>query len=284
MPADYADDVPTTLARLSVTFDRKMKDGCWAWVQRFKDKYPQTTGKPSYDADFTTCSVPVKLEAGKVYWLEINSPPFTSFQSTGGIQAQQHVMLFATKSADGKPTPIPADLLARAKAVNESAGRLAPAVVRTAPAAFADDVPPTLARLSVTFDQKMKDGCWSWVQRFKDKYPQTTGKPSFDANGTTCSLLVKLEPGKVYWLEINSPPFASFQSAGGTKARQHVMLFATRSADGKPTPIPADLLAKAKEINASAESQPAVVGRKVDKVPASLPEKAAATMMDSPKP
>jgi hypothetical protein len=37
------------------------------------------------------------------------------------VPAKQYVILFATKGSDGKPTPIPEDLIAKAKSVNESA-------------------------------------------------------------------------------------------------------------------------------------------------------------------
>lgn len=124
-----------------------------------------------------------------------------------------------------------------------------PSVVATTPPAFANNVDPSLDKMSVTFNQKMKDKCWAWVRRFKDKYPKTTGKPSFDAARTTCSVPVKLEPGKVYWVGINSPPYLGFRSPAGDPAKRYILLFATRTADGKPTPIPEGLLKHAKAIN-----------------------------------
>ncbi len=152
-----------------------------------------------------------------------------------------------------------ADQAATAKA-REQLAKLAPAggvpvVVRTTPACFAGDVPASLASLTVTFNQKMVDGNWSWVQRYKDKFPKTTGKASFDAAQKTCSLPVKLEPGKVYWIEFNSPPYTSFRSVGGAIARRHALVFATKSADGKATKIPDDLAAEAKKINAPAAGE-----------------------------
>ena len=44
---------------------------------------------------------------------------------------------------------------------------------------------------------------------------------------------------------VNRQPFMNFMSKNGTPSRPHVILFATRSADGKPTAIPADMIARA---------------------------------------
>ena len=140
-PENFAADVPATCKEMSVTFDRRMMDGCWAWVRRWADKYPKTTGGAAYDGPRKTCTVPVTLEPGKVYWVGINTPPYTSFQAVDHTRARPHVLLFATKSADGKPTPIPEDLLAQAKAIIAAAAKPAPTVVSTTPTALSRDVP-----------------------------------------------------------------------------------------------------------------------------------------------
>jgi hypothetical protein len=38
------------------------------------------------------------------------------------VPAKQYVILFATKGNDGKPTPIPKDLLQKARGINEQSG------------------------------------------------------------------------------------------------------------------------------------------------------------------
>jgi prepilin-type N-terminal cleavage/methylation domain-containing protein len=127
---------------------------------------------------------------------------------------------------------------------------VAPYVTSTNPQAYANDVTPSLDKITVTFDQKMKDNSWSWTGG-GETYPKTTGQPSYDPNRTTCSLPVKLEPGKVYWVGINGPIYyRNFKSAEyGAPAKRYVILFATMDLTGKPTAIPDDLLAKAKKIN-----------------------------------
>jgi hypothetical protein len=197
---------------------------------------------------------------------ELNSPGYQGFVSaSNGVPAHPYQILFATQSADGKPTPLPEDWVKQAKEVNEAAAQAAvaeanrgqmPAIVGTGPALFADNVPAMLGKLSVTFDRKMTDGSWSWCQRYADKYPKMTGKPSYDAGRTACSVPVQLEPGKVYWLEFNTPPFVNFRSETGQSAPHRALVFATAGADGKPTPLPEDLVKQAREIN-QADSGPA---------------------------
>ncbi len=129
-----------------------------------------------------------------------------------------------------------------------------PRVVSTTPAAFADDVSPDVNKITVTFDQPMMDQSWSWTGG-GETYPQTPGRPYYDSSRTTCTLPVKLEAGKVYWVGINSPSYRNFKSADGAAAKRYVILFATRGADGKPTGIPQDLLDKAKRINEAPEEK-----------------------------
>ena len=141
-----------------------------------------------------------------------------------------------------------------------------PRIVKTTPATYANDVAPSVTELTATFDRTMKDKCWSWVRRFTDKFPELVGKARFDAKRKTCSVTVKLQPGKVYWVELNTPPYTSFQSPTGAIARPFILVFATRSADGKPTPIPADLLARARKINGPPPA-PAAAASKLGPVP-----------------
>ena len=129
------------------------------------------------------------------------------------------------------------------------------------------DVDPALDHIEVTFDQPMRDRSWSWTGG-GDTYPQLTGKPSYDAQRMTCTLPVRLEPGKVYWVGINSPSYRNFVSEKGEPAKWYIILFATRSANSKPTPLPKDREQRANAINqkhqrpqANPTSQPAAPKR-----------------------
>jgi len=132
---------------------------------------------------------------------------------------------------------------------------VAPTVVSATPENYADDVSPELSEISVTFDQTMTDRSWSWV-RWNYPYPETVGKPHYDATRTTCTLSVKLEPGKAYFVRINAEPYMNFRSDQGMSAQPYVLVFATKDENGNPTSIPKDMLAKAKEINAIKPSRP----------------------------
>ena len=128
------------------------------------------------------------------------------------------------------------------------AAKAAPLVVKTTPAALADNVDPSLGKMTVTFDRPMIDKSWSWTGG-GETYPEAAGEISYDAARTTCTMPVKLQPGKVYWVGVNSPSHKNFKSADGTPAARYVILFATKSADGKPTPLPEDLVKRAIGIN-----------------------------------
>ena len=74
-----------------------MTDGNWAWAQVSKDTFPETTGRPRYEADRRTCVLPVKLQPGRPYVIWLNRPPFDSFSDTGGRKAVQYLLVFETK-------------------------------------------------------------------------------------------------------------------------------------------------------------------------------------------
>jgi len=141
-----------------------------------------------------------------------------------------------------------------------------PVVIGTSPETLVNDVSPSLKEISVTFDRPMMNLSWSWVGG-GETYPKTTGKPRYEATRTTCSLPVDLEPGKVYWVGINSKKFTNFQTEDHVPAVPWVILFATRGEDGRPTPIPEDMHAEARRINEAslrAASLPSAM-RPVDK-------------------
>lgn len=116
-PQNFANNVSPSLKAITVTFDRPMADESWAWTFTDKKMFPKTKGHPKYDDSLTTCSLPVELEPGHVYWLGINSGDCRSFQTAQGVSAKDHVILFATQGADGKATLIPDHLLAKAKEI-----------------------------------------------------------------------------------------------------------------------------------------------------------------------
>jgi hypothetical protein len=147
------------------------------------------------------------------------------------------VMLLAWRSAAYKPSP----------PVTQNAPMQNPKVIRTTPVSLSNDVSPDLKEITVTFDQLMMNLSWSWVGG--DLYPKTTGSPSYDKNRTTCTLPCELEPGKIYWIGVNSPRFKNFQTELGVPAVPYAILFATKNTDGRPTPIPENYIEEAKRVN-----------------------------------
>jgi hypothetical protein len=127
-----------------------------------------------------------------------------------------------------------------------------PVVVSTNPVAFSNDVSPELKKITVTFDQRMMDGSWSWTGG-GETFPKRTGAIYYDDTGMTCTMPVKLEPGKVYRVGINSPSHKNFKTPQHTPARRYVILFATKDKAGKPTPIPDNLIKEATQINSRSE-------------------------------
>ena len=136
-----------------------------------------------------------------------------------------------------------------------------PVVIRTTPATFANDVSADLNNLTVTFNQQMKDKSWSWVQ-WDAPYPETTGKPYYDEEKKTCTLPVKLEPGKAYLVAFNVEPYIGFVNLSGSPAKPYVLVFATKDKDGKPTVIPEELIAKARSVNERTQKTSSALRRK----------------------
>ena len=105
------------MKELTVTFDQPMMNLSWSWVGG-GETFPEMKGKPRYDKSKTSCSLPVKLKAGRFYRVGINSPQFKHFQTDMGVAAQPYVILFSTKDKDGNATAIPDNFMEDAKEVN----------------------------------------------------------------------------------------------------------------------------------------------------------------------
>lgn len=136
-----------------------------------------------------------------------------------------------------------------------------PAVVSTTPQWLQNDVDPDLGHIEITFDRPMNPDAIGFTGA-GESYPDPAGKPSFDATRTTCTLPVKLRPGRVYWIGINGPTTRGFAAEDGTPAQWRILLFSTRTMDGKPTPIPLDRQRRAKQINEGATRPEAPPARK----------------------
>lgn len=102
-----------------------------------------------------------------------------------------------------------------------------PVVVKSVPAAGADDVDPALKEIKVTYSKNMKDGSWSWSTAFANSVPGD-GKPHYEDDKRTCVLPVKLEPNKTYGIWLNSQKFHNFKDADGRSAVPYLLVFKTK--------------------------------------------------------
>ena len=129
-----------------------------------------------------------------------------------------------------------------------------PVVVKTYPPQLANDVPFGDAILSVEFDQKMLNHCWSWCQTSGIAFPAGSTRPYYDKALKVCHRKVVLEPGTVYYTYFNAPGYNGFHSARKVPAKPYMLLFATQTIDGKPTEIPQKYIDMLKKSNSKRTS------------------------------
>jgi hypothetical protein len=110
----------------------------------------------------------------------------------------------------------------------EDIDSMPPVVVKTVPEAGAKNVAPGEVEIKVTFSKEMKDNTWSWATAWKDSGPAIIGKPRYEADGKTCVVKVKLEPGKTYGYWLNSQSFKNFKDQQGHSAVPYLLAFQTK--------------------------------------------------------
>lgn len=105
---------------------------------------------------------------------------------------------------------------------------LPPVVVQTIPAAGSAGVDPALTEIRVTFSMDMDPGRWSWNAWDEKAFPLLAGQPRYLADGRTCVLPVRLEPGKTYAVWLNSDTNKNFRSRQGSPSVPYLLIFQTR--------------------------------------------------------
>ena len=103
-----------------------------------------------------------------------------------------------------------------------------PNVVETFPVSGSTDVDPSTSEISVTFDEPMTDGSWSWAYTNKNQFPEMNGQPYYAPGHTKNILPVKLESNKEYEIWINSEKFGNFKDRAGNSAIPFRFVFKTK--------------------------------------------------------
>lgn len=103
-----------------------------------------------------------------------------------------------------------------------------PVVVATVPESGATGIDPALTELRVIFSEPMRDGNWSWTKWGEDNFPELTGRPRFLGDQRTCVLPVRLRPGQVYAIWLNSESHQDFRDCEGQSAVPYLLIFETR--------------------------------------------------------
>jgi RNA polymerase sigma-70 factor (ECF subfamily) len=106
---------------------------------------------------------------------------------------------------------------------------LPPVVVRTVPRSGDKQVDAAKVKeIRVTFSKRMRDQSWSWSGISDDTFPKATGKIRYDADRMTCTLPVRLAPGKTYAIWLNSEKHHNFKDADGQPAVPYLLVFETK--------------------------------------------------------
>jgi hypothetical protein len=95
-------DVDPNINEIRVTYSKKMLNKSWSWGQISDDTTPETTGKPRYLKDGKTCVLPVKLEPGRTYVVQLNAldGKFANFKDEQRQPAVAYLLVFETRKSD----------------------------------------------------------------------------------------------------------------------------------------------------------------------------------------
>lgn len=108
-----------------------------------------------------------------------------------------------------------------------TATTLPPVVIKTVPEAGSLEVPAGEFEIKITFSKAMTDQSWSWCTVWDNSTPEGIEAPKYDDQRKTCSLRVKLEPGKVYGYWLNTKKFQNFRDQQGRSAVPYLLTFST---------------------------------------------------------
>jgi hypothetical protein len=196
-PVFWAVGVNAAQKNVSLTFDQHLRSGFWDWFGR-DSLSPASALHIVMSSDGLTCSIDVKLQAGKVYVMGLNERgiPGVGFQNERGFSLRPTFLVFQTA---GPTTPEDAP----------------PKVVKTIPSNGATALDSTkLQSVAISFDTPMnpkKHG----LHLFEDNQPVDISRAPFQysLDGKTFTLAYAFKPSKTYKLELNNIHDIGFSGA-----------------------------------------------------------------------
>jgi len=105
--------------------------------------------------------------------------------------------------------------------------KIPPKVVSTFPQDGAMDVNPSLSEISVTFNEPMRDKCWSWCYEDREHFPEINDDAYYTDNYTKNVLPVKLEPNTEYIIWLNTVKIKNFMDKSGNPVEPYKFTFKT---------------------------------------------------------
>src|SRR4051812_26880892 len=94
-------DVDPQIKEIRVTYSKKMLDKSWSWGQISDETAVKSAGRPHYLKDGKTCVLPVKLEAGHTYVVQLNALDghFANFKDERRQPAVAYLLVFETRKS-----------------------------------------------------------------------------------------------------------------------------------------------------------------------------------------
>ena len=238
-PAPFATNVDVNLAQVSLTFDRPMNTTGLSGFSplRWFGVYP-AAGKavPTWNADGTVCSLPVKLDADATYAVAINTNKKGSFTDAAGAAALPFAWAFSTGArtpADFPTSVVSADPALAAADVDATKHEIT--LVFSHP--LAPGVPtPTI--LSTYGASPLAGGAGKGGANANGKgraRPARFSPLSLSADRLTLTINVTLVPGTVYALGINAAAEPSVVDSLGRPVLPYAWCFKTAGTPPAPT-------------------------------------------------
>ena len=75
----------------------------------------------------------------------------------------------------------------------------------------------------------MQPESYSWCMANSEQFPEATAKPHFLPDKRTCVLPVRLKPGRVYALWLNTDANTNFRDEQGSPSVPYLLVFQTSS-------------------------------------------------------